>query len=72
MRYIINIMNIRLLVGTVIAIIIIAALGAFVYFYQSQQSNEGQSSSGAGISVPDVNPVNKTNPFTNVKTNPFE
>lgn len=25
-----------------------------------------------GASVPDVNPINKTNPFADIKTNPFE
>lgn len=53
-----------------VAVVVILLAGAFVYF--SRNKKEPESAPAAPVEIPDLNPVNKTNPFTNIKTNPFE
>ena len=55
--------------------IIIAFLVAAVFVYVRQQNKEEKSINYVpepGVAIPDVNPVNKTNPYSDLKTNPFE
>ena len=53
----------QIMMIAVLAVIIV--LGA-VYFLLKPEDQ-----SPNGITVPEVNPVAETNPFSNVKTNPF-
>lgn len=69
---------------TAIAIGIAIILAVGFYFYSKKNSNpqnvEAPKAENLGSNVnnkplekaPDLNPVNKTNPFKNAKTNPFE
>ncbi|RJQ36427.1 hypothetical protein C4552_04020 [Candidatus Parcubacteria bacterium] len=67
-------------IGAVVLVAILAALFYFSFYpadlqapapAEEQPSTQTNSVSGT-VSVPDVNPVRETNPFSDVKTNPFE
>lgn len=62
---------------TVGIILLFFVLIAAYFFWPGEQNDtvpaaDSPSEGKSSVIVPDVNPVNKTNPFTNVKTNPFE
>ncbi len=50
------------LIGGIVLLVILA--GAAYYFFRPNFSFKG--------ALPDINPVDKANPFTNIKTNPFQ
>lgn len=71
----------ELIIGIVALVLII--VGALIYFSRAGQTEQTlnedvslESSENATVSspiaVPDVNPVNQANPFSDIKTNPFE
>ncbi len=69
-----------LLIASVVVAVIIIAVGVYVFFGANRGANR-ENSGGEPASYgtdnplqnkPDLNPVNKTNPFKELKTNPFE
>ncbi|MEK7614688.1 MAG: hypothetical protein AAB428_03425 [Patescibacteria group bacterium] len=65
-----------LLIVSVIAVIIIITAGVYVFFGANRENSGGEPASyGTDNPLqnkPDLNPVSKTNPFKELKTNPFE
>ncbi len=65
---------------TVIAsAVILIVVAVFAYFLMQDTKSDKKSgydyyvpSENALEKAPDINPVNKTNPFKDIKTNPFE
>lgn len=68
-----------------ISILVVVVLGAaFWYYYVKKSAPNIQSATTQGVlpsigeaanpltNKPDINPTSKTNPFTEVKTNPFD
>lgn len=61
-----------IIIDIIVAVILVALAGAYYqYFYKSPRVRMVDEISTAA-NVTDLNPVEKTNPFTNIKTNPFE
>lgn len=54
------------------SIMVVVALLAGVFVYFNQSKKKPKSGEVPTAEVPNLNPVSKTNPFTNIKTNPFE
>ncbi len=61
-----------------VAVLVLLGLGAALYFYQpkispgTEQAVQSYGTDAPLEKKPDINPVDKTNPFKSVKTNPFE
>lgn len=64
-----------ILIGIAALVIAAAVLGYFLWSKPAVQEEVKVTPQPDYVppqaTVPDVNPVNKTNPFSNVKTNPF-
>lgn len=72
------------LIAIVLAVVSLILLGAGYWYLQSKKSgteviikkdNEGvlpSVSTNPLDSKPNINPIDQTNPFKNIKTNPFE
>lgn len=78
-------MNKKLLIIVLVVVILILAGGSYYYWkIKPQQTADDLQKTKANISAdvgnnvspdvttPDANPYSKTNPFTNLKTNPFQ
>lgn len=57
--------------------LIVLALAAAVFYFRSSPPSPAADTGGFGTDnplekAPDLNPTAKTNPFVNIKTNPFE
>ncbi|MDO8481708.1 MAG: hypothetical protein Q7S75_01325 [bacterium] len=63
-----------------VTVLILLGLGATFYFYQQPKTDSNNVQTGDSSfapqapleNKPDLNPVDKANPFKGVKTNPFE
>jgi len=72
------------LIAAVSVVILLILLGAGYWYWQSKKSGVGVISETANEEVlppfsvnplenkPNINPVDQANPFSNIKTNPFE
>lgn len=70
--------------GAVAAIVLIILLGVGYWYQQSRKTEPSVTSESTNVEVvpttstnpldnkPNINPVDQTNPFNSVKTNPFE
>ncbi len=73
-------MNTKSVLTAIVVVLVVAGIGAGFYFYQQQKESPDNAQAPAPSygteapleNKPDVNPVDKTNPFKDVKTNPFE
>ena len=63
------------------AVVLLILLGAGYWYWQPKKTSQPTQSSGEILPAvstnplnnkPDINPVDKTNPFRSLKTNPFE
>lgn len=61
----------EILIGIALVVLVLIGVTYLLWPEKKAEDIEIQVPSQA-VSVPDVNPVNKTNPFSDVKTNPFE
>lgn len=76
----------KIIIGSVIAVVVIlGAIGSYYYMKKSAPTTADlQAAATQGVlpsigtaanpltNKPDINPTSKTNPFTSVKTNPFQ
>ncbi len=53
-------------------VVIIIVFGVYYYFSLKTEKKIIYQESAPTLTTPDINPVDKTNPFKNIKTNPFE
>ncbi len=62
--------------ATILTIVFLILLGASYWQYKQTKPKEKEIVPSVSINPldnkPNINPVDQTNPFTNVKTNPFE
>lgn len=70
--------------GAVAAIVLIILLGVGYWYQQSRKTEPSVTSESTNVKVvpttstnpldnkPNINPIDQTNPFNSVKTNPFE
>lgn len=77
-------MNKKILISILVLLILGLVGGGYYWYWQSGKASPGQSAETAGGGAlpslttnplenkPNLNPVDKTNPFQNIKTNPFE
>jgi hypothetical protein len=68
----------------ILILLLIILLGAFYWFWQSKKDKGEVVSDTTGDEIipststnpldnkPNINPIDQTNPFKNIKTNPFE
>ncbi len=69
-------MNKKIIIIAVAAIVVIAAM----LYFSSKKIEQQSVTTAPAVSVganplqkaPDLNPVDKANPFNNIKTNPFQ
>ncbi len=66
----------------VLAFLILVLLAGYYYYYKNKQASEVVNQTNSAVlpststnpleNKPNVNPVDQTNPFKNIKTNPFQ
>lgn len=71
----------KVITGSILAVVVLGA-ALWYYYYSKNQKASVLDAATQGVlpsigtnpltNKPDINPTSKTNPFTSVKTNPFE